>query len=360
MHSSLKSLLEKTEENISKIEKNQSHTTGLILGLDDVDNYESLLLHQLRFLRKYVNDIIISKPENLDISDSSLLLELDSMSVKFVERTGDSTICSIGILSNLFNECLTDRVFLIPFDIGLSKNKIEKLLSQQTPLATFLGCFGNINSSLAFYNRWINRFDIQLLLINERKSLDDIFRICSSKVFFKIAQEDKIDKMKLSNRESIENISNSIFQSVSIHSVIDIQDIIKTLSLLHFINSEIEEKNAIKSQFKLQQLLILSQKFSEAKQYNLAFQILLFLLKKKDFIEKFPIDWTIDKIKEQGRKQLLEEASLYTKHGVERLRLQCLSDLVEYDLAKEVDKDWIGKEIKQTYEKLQNDNVTGI
>jgi len=263
MHSSLKSLLEKTEENISKSEKSQLHTTGLILGLSQVDHYEDLLLQQLRVLKKYVNEIIISKPENLEISDSNLLLELDDLSVKVVERSDDSDACSTTTLSNLFKECLTDRVFLIPFDIDVSNEKIEKLLGQQTPLATFLGRYGNINSSLAFYNRWINRFDIQILILNERKSLDDVFRVCSSKVFFKLSQDDKISRRTLLNENLTDKKIVSVFQSVSIHSATNVQDIVKTVSLLHFINSEIEEKKAIKSQFKLQQLLILSKKFSE-------------------------------------------------------------------------------------------------
>jgi len=92
----------------------------------------------------------------------------------------------------------------------------------------------------------------------------------------------------------------------------------------------------------------------------LAFQVLLFLLKKQNHIERLPIDWTLEKIKNLSRKQLLEEAKLYTQNGVERLRLQCLSDLVEYDLAKDVDKDWIEKEIRETYTKLQKDNLIGI
>ena len=359
MHSSLKSLLEKTEENISKIEKDESQTTGLILGLCDVDNYENLLLHS-KFLATRNRRHVVSKPENLEISDSNLLLELDNAFIKVVERPNDADACSTTVLVNLFNECITDRVFLIPFDVDVSDDKIKKLLGQQTPLATFLGSYGNINSSLAFYNRWINRFDIQILILNERKTLDDIFRVCSSKVFFKLPQEDKIIKKTSSNDITSDKKDVSVFKSVSIHSATDVQDIIKTVSLLHFINSEIEEQKTIKSQFKLQQLLILSQKFSEIKQHNLAFQILLFLLKKQKHIEKLPIDWTIDKIKVLGRKQLLEESKLYAQNGVERLRLQCLSDLVEYDLAKDVDKDWIGKEIKEMFEKLQNDNVVGV
>jgi len=117
MHSSLKSLLEKTEENISKIEENQSQTTGIIIGLHKVDNYEILLLHQLRVLKKYVNEIIISKSENLEINDSNLLLELDAISVKIVERSDNSEIYSTNTLTNLFNNCSNDRVFLIPFDL---------------------------------------------------------------------------------------------------------------------------------------------------------------------------------------------------------------------------------------------------
>lgn len=360
MHSSLKSLLEKTEENISKIEKDQSQITCLILGLHEVENCENLLLQQLRELKRYVNEFIISIPEKLEITDPTLLLELDALSVKLVEQSVDSGVCSISTLANMFDECLTDRVFLIPFDLLVSKDKIEKLLSQQTPLATFLGNYGNFNSSLAFYNRWINRFDIQILLLNERRTLDDLIRVCSSKVFFQLAQDDKISRRTAKNENLDDSSKNGVYHTISIHSAVDIQNIIKALSLLHFINSEIEEKKTIKSQFKLQQLLILSQKFSEIKQYNLAFQLLLFLLRKQIYIEKLPIDWTLEKIKELSRKQLLEEEKLYSQKGVERLRLQCLSDLVEYDLAKDIDKDWIEKEIKETYEKLQKDNVIGI
>ncbi|MCG3215862.1 MAG: hypothetical protein KAS63_04065 [Candidatus Heimdallarchaeota archaeon] len=349
MHSSLKSLLEKTEESISRSRKDQSHITGIILGFEPTNTNSELLLHQIRHIRQYVNEIIISKSVSSIPLTEKLQIEKESFAIRFIGISADKQKYSISTLYLLLEESINDRILFLPFDLDVSKNIIEKLIHHEIPLSSFLDQNGNLNSSIAFYNKWINRFNLQILRLNDRKALDDLFRICSNKVFYQISKE-LINKQILSSKNN-----ETVFVPTSLLFQINIQAMVKMVSIMQQLKKESEEKKVISSQFRIQQLITLSQRFSNLGHNYLAFQIPLFLTRLDKKIEKLPLGWSFDRLKELGREQLLEEANLYAQEKIETLRFCCLNDLIDLDFANKQDFDWISEEKRKIEEKINQD-----
>ncbi len=196
--------------------------------------------------------------------------------------------------------------------------------------------------------------------VYQNKHLDDLFRVSSDKLFLKLSSSDCISEWSHEEKEqigkSLEQTKN-FFVPIRFYSELDPQDLVKTIALLHVLKTDIEEKGETLSKFRIQQLLLLSRKFFNSKNYYLAFLILLFFILNKENVKNLPEDWSMDKISEFSRRQLLEESRFYSKNNLERFRLRILNDLKLNKLMKRTDERWIEGEISKLQKLLNSDNI---
>jgi len=198
--------------------------------------------------------------------------------------------------------------------VGLTLKKLENLVNHNHSLLTYLGSNGNFCPSLGFLNRWTNRFNLQILRFNEKDGLDDLYRICSELVFLKLTQEDQIRKKSISSDDNLIGINTTDLGSYfpqRIHYPLDEQSLVKMIALLHILAKEIDEREKITSSFKVQQFLTLSNKFANSGHFFLAFQVPYFLMNHQKYDIKYPLDWSNSKIRDYGRRLLLEESNVF-------------------------------------------------
>lgn len=361
MHSSIKNLLEEVGKKTSKHEHSKENTSGLIVGYENnSQDKEHFITHQIRRLKKYVNEILISLPFNYEIRDIHLANEIKDFPIRIVNRDENHFGSALLVFDNLVKKSLNDKIIFLPYDLEISVSKMENLVKHNHSLLTYLGYNGNFCPYLGFLDKWSNRFSLQMLKFNKKEGLDDLFRICSELVFLKLTKEDHIKKKTLISEEKILDIdieeTRSYFPQ-RIHYPLDEQSLVKMIALIHILTKEIEEKKKISSSFKVQQFISLSNKFANSGHYFLAFQAPYFFINNEEFEIKFPLDWSFSKVCENGRHLLLEESSLYAGKGLERLRYACLSDLITYNLYKESEIEWIKEELSQISKLLIADNI---
>lgn len=361
MHSSIRNLLEEVGKRTSKHEHSKENTTGLIVGYEnDSQDKEHFITHQIRKMKKYVNEIIISLPFNYEIKDIHLANEIKDFPIHIVNRDENHSGSSILAFDNLVKKSLNDKILFLPYDLEISIKKVENLVKHNHSLLTYLGSNGNFCPNLGFLDKWSNRFSLQILRFNKKEGLDDLFRICSELVFLKLTKEDHIKEKTLISEEKVldfnlEETRNYFPQRV--HYPLDEQSLVKMIALIHILTKEIEEKKKISSSFKVQQFISLSNRFANSRHYFLAFQVPYFFINNREYEIKFPLDWSFSKICENGRHLLLEESSFYANKGFERLRYACLNDLIEYNLYKESEIEWIKEERSKISKLLRVDNI---
>ena len=364
MHNSLRLLIDKAGDEIAKKRKDNQEISGIILGFDNQDNGEKILLHQIKIIKKYVNELVISIPKGWDYKkNENLRFEKENFPIKFIERPRKSSFYSISVFDLLQKKCMNDKILFVTYNHELSSNKINKLIIQDYSLCTFLGQKGNFLPTIGFYNKWDNRFNIQILKINQKQNLYDLFRVSSNKLFLKLSSSDCIkewDSSSIKEERNKINQNKNIFIPLKFQSEIDIQDLVKMIAILQVLKKENEEKGEISSKFKIQQVLLLSRKFSNSGNFFLAYQILLFFIANKNKIKNLPEDWTLDTISDFGRRQLLEESQFYVKDNLERIRLLILNSLKSQNLVKETDVIWIKDEISGLQTVLSSDNIVSL
>ncbi len=361
MRNSLKTLIENAGKEEIKKRKESQEISGIILGFDNQKNGDTILLKQIMQLKKYVKEIIISIPENWDSSgDRSLKNIEESFTIKYVERSKTSPPFSIAVFDLLQKSCINDKILFVSYNHELSTNKIEKLITQECSLSTFLGQKGNFLPSIGYYDKWINRFNIQILKINSDQNLYDLFRVSTDKLFLKLSSSDSIKEWEFeeTNHQSDDSeMSKNFFIPLKFQSELDPQDFVKMIALLQVLKTDIQEKGEMLSKFRIQQVLLLSRKFFNSGNFYLAYQILLFFISNKNKIKNLPEDWSIDMISDFGRRQLLEESQFYSKDNLDRFRFLILNDLQSYQLMKETDVRWIEDEISRLQKILDRDNI---
>ena len=220
MHNSLKVLLEKASNDVSKKHKEEQHKTGIILGFSKGDSEEQFLLYQIRRIKSFVQEILISVPNNWVNENQVLEKECDTFPIKLIERSTTDKQISLPVFDSLIKHSLNDNILFLSNNHNLSRDKVAKLLIQELPICTFLGQKGNILSSIGFYNRWINRFMIQILMLNNRYKIINLFRISNSKLFLKIAKTDSIQEWvdTTNNFRKIEdNEAKSVYVPLKLH-----------------------------------------------------------------------------------------------------------------------------------------------
>ncbi len=364
MHNSLKILIEQAGKEEIKKRKESQEISGIILGFDGQKNCDEFLLKQIVQLKKYVKEIIISIPENWDSSgNKSLKNEEESFTIKYVERSKTSSPFSILVFDLLQKSCINDKILFISYNHELSASKIENLIIQECSLSTFLGQKGNFLPSIGYYDKWINRFNIQILKINRDQNLYDLFRVSSDKLFLKLSSSDSIKEWKFeeTNHHSDGPEQNkNFFIPLRFQSEIDSQDLVKMIALLQVLKTDIVEKGETLSKFRIQQVLLLSRKFFNLGNFYLAYQILLFFISNKNKINNLPEDWSIGAIADFSRRQLLEESQFYSKDNLDRFRFLILNDLQSHQLMKETDVSWIEDEISRLQKILSRDNIVSL
>ncbi|MCE7741385.1 MAG: hypothetical protein GOP50_02915 [Candidatus Heimdallarchaeota archaeon] len=360
MRNSLRNLLEEVGKDTSKHRKSEEHITGLICGFEQQSEKETFLTYQIRFIRKYVKELIISLPKNYEIQDSSLKNEIKDLNVKIIERKEDEQPYSSTVFDQLIQKSLNNRVLFLPYDFEISRIKIEKIISNNYSLISYLGVLGNFFPYFGVIDKWNNRFNLQLIRFCQKKNLDDFYRISSNLTFFKLIKQDCILRKSLVSDDLLKTIQSQDIDSffpLKIQYPSDEQALVKLIALMHILQKELDEKKEITSSFKVQQLLTLGHRFASFGHNYLAFQAHLFLLLRSNTEIKFPLDWSIEKVSENSRRLLLEESKIYAERGLERLRFVCLNDLISLNLAKEQDREWILKEIPKIRNDLQKDNI---
>ena len=361
MHNSLKTLVENVGKEAREKRKNSIEISGIILGFDARKNEEELLLKQILQLKRYVKEFIVSVPEGWESNRSNRIkTEEEGISIKYIERSSSISPYSISVFNLLQKTCMYDRILFISFNHKLCTSKIEKLIIQESPLCTFLGQKGNFLPTIGYYDKWINRFNVQILEINQDQHLFDLFRISSDKLFLKLSTSDSIREMSLeepkNQNDSFDHLKK-IFIPLKFQTTLDSQDLVKAIALLQVLKIDIEENGEATSKFRIQQVIHLSRKFFNSENYFLAYQILLFLISNRNKVRNLPEDWNIENILDFCRRQLLEESQYYSKNNLDRFRLLILNDLKTQQLMKETDSRWIEDEIKRLQKVLNSDNI---
>ncbi|MHA1199664.1 MAG: hypothetical protein ACTSQF_10090 [Candidatus Heimdallarchaeaceae archaeon] len=361
MHSSIRNLLEEMGKDSSKHRKSEEHITGLICGFEQHQSEnETFLTYQIRFIRKYVKELIVSLPKNYEIQDSSLKNEIKDLNVKIVEREEDEDPYSSSVFDQMIQKSLNNRVLFLPYDFEISRIKIENLINNNYSLITYLGVLGNFFPCFGVIDKWNNRFNLQLIRFCQKKNLDDLYRMSSNLTFFKLIKQDRILQKSMVSDDLLRTIQSQDIDSyfpMKIQYPSDEQALVKLIALMHILQKEIDEKKEITSSFKVQQLLTLGHRFASFGHHYLAFQAHLFLLLRLNNKIKFPLDWSIEKVSENSRRLLLEESKVYAERGLERLRFKSLNDLISLDLLREQDREWTLKEIPKIKSNLQKDNI---
>lgn len=358
MHNSLKLLLEKAEKKLERKKKETTHITGVILGCKTQEEDEKMLIHHIRNLKSYVNEILVSIPEGKKITDEKIKIELRDFSIKLIERSSDADPYSLKVFSNIANHSMNDKLLVFSNHYRISKNQIKQIVSQDVPLVSFLGQHGNSLPFISFYDKWVNRFFIQILLINEKNSLYDLFRISSDKLFYKIPAEESITFYKKEINTINHHSKQDLYHTLRVQHDFNIQDLVKVIALMQVVKKEFSEDEKTHSTFKIQQLLSLSKKFANQGNYFLSYQIPYFFEYVKSEKIKFPVKWSQERIEKMGFDLLLEESELYKKKGLNRLFYQVLLDKIECVKIEDSVLNKLKKDKITIEELLRKDNIS--
>ncbi|MHA1201916.1 MAG: hypothetical protein ACTSQ4_05275 [Candidatus Heimdallarchaeaceae archaeon] len=358
MHSSLRNLLEKTQEKISKHKVDRTSISGIIFCYNVDDDSTNLIINKISLLQKFVSEIILVTPKN-DIIDCKKINQLN-FPIKVLELEQNALENEILAFEMALKKCINDKIIVIPTYLFIEPKRIELLVYYGYPLTTYVGQKGNITSNLFYYDKWKNRFIVQLLRLNGRKKLIELFRISNKTAFLRISDNDKIVKISCENNASEirqRNSKKKIISPILFQNPIDVQEIVKLIALLNVMKDDVIENRTISSHFKIGLLLIQSQKLLGLGHYGLAFQAPFFFSKIAEKIDKYPPDWDLAKILELGKVSLEEEQKSYSIEGIESLQLVCLKDLQELNLNNPNEIGRIEQEIELLREQLLQDNI---
>ena len=357
MHNSLKLLLEKAEKNLERKKKETTQITGVILGCNVHEEDEVMLVHHIRNLKSYANEILVSVPQGKEIVSEKLKIELRDFSIKLIERSSDSEPYSLKIFSDLAKHSMNDKLLVISNHYKISKDQIKQIISQDVSLVSFLGQNGNFLPFIVFYDKWVNRFFLQILLLNKRNSLYDLFRIVSDKLFYKVPAEESITHFENHTNNKNQHSKNELYLTLRLQQNFNIQDLVKTIALMQVFKKEFLEDEKTHSTFKVQQLLALSKKFINQDNYFLAYQIPYFFECIKNEKIQFPIGWSQKRIEGMGFNLLLKESEFYRKKGLNRLLYQVLLEKIECEKIEESSLKQIKKEKVAIEKLLRDDNI---
>jgi len=360
MHNSLKMLLEKAEKHLERKKKEPTQITAVILGFKFQDEDETMLVHHIRNIKSYVNEILVSIPEEKEISDEKLKIELRDFPIKFIERTSDSDPYSLNVFSHLIRHSMNDRLLILSNHYQLSRNQIYQLISQDVSLVSFLGQKGNSLPFIFFYDKWVNRFFLQILLINERVSLFDLFRIVSDKLYYKVPAEESIKYFEKITNNIKNDTKKELYLTLRLQHDFNVQDLVKMIALMQVVKKEFSEEERSHSSFKIQQLLLLSKKFVNQGNFFLAYQIPYFFECVKSEKIQFPVNWSQKKIEEVSSDLLSKELDFCKENGLNRLFYQVLIDKIELVNIKDAVINELNelKKEKETIKKLiKKDNI---
>ncbi len=358
MHSSLRNLLKKTQEKISKHKIDRTSISGIIFCYNVYSDSTDLIFNKIHLLQKFVSEIILIIPKS-DIIEYKKIKQLN-FPIKVLELEQNILENEVLAFEMALKQCINDKIIVVPTYLLIEPKRIELLVHYDYPLTTFLGKKGNITSNLFYYDKWINRFIVQLLRLNGRKKLIELFRISNKTAFLRISDNDKIEKISCKN--NVSGISQSSYEKKIISPIlfqnpIDVQEIVKLIALLNVMKDDVIENRTISSHFKIGQLLTQSQKLLDSGHYGLAFQAPFFFNKIAEKIGRYPPDWNLEKILELGKISLEEELKSYSAEGIESLHLACLKDFQELVPRKPIEIGRIEQEIKLLRELLLQDNI---
>ncbi|MHA1482434.1 MAG: hypothetical protein ACTSQC_07385 [Candidatus Heimdallarchaeaceae archaeon] len=358
MHSSLRNLLRKTQEKISKHKIDRSSISGIILCYSADDDSTELIFRKIHLIQKFVSEIILIVPKS-EFIDYKKINQLN-FPIKVIELEQHILENEVLAFEMALKQCINDKIIVVPTYLLIEPKRIELLIYYDYPLTTYVGQKGNITSNLFYYDKWKNRFTVQLLRLNGRKKLIELFRISNKTAFLRISDNDKIVKISCGNNAL--EISNrlsekKIISPILFQNPIDVQEIVKLIALLNVMRDDIIENRTISSHFKIGQLLIQSQKLLDSGHYGLAFQAPFFFSKIAEKIGKYPPDWNLAKIHKLGKTSLEKELKSYSDERIESLHLACCKDLQELNTGNTKEINRIEQEIELLREQLLQDNI---
>lgn len=358
MHSSLRNLLKKTQEKIDKHKIDRTSISGIIFCYSADADSTDLILRKIHLLQKFVSEIILIIPKN-EIIDFKKINQ-QNFPIKTLEMDHNILENEILVFEMALKQCINDKIIVVPTFLLIEPKRIELLIQYDYPLTTFVGQKGNITSNLFYYDKWKNRFIVQLLRLNSRKKLIELFRISDKTAFLRISDNDKIVKISCGNNvtEIRKRLSEKkIISPILFQNPIDVQEVVKLIALLNVMKEDVIENRTISSHFKIGLLLTQSQKLLHGGHFGLALQAPFFFSKIEEKIVKYPPDWNLAKILELGKVSLEEEMKSYTTERIESLLLACFKDLQELNPGNTTEINRIEKEIELLREQLLQDNI---
>ncbi|MHA1668555.1 MAG: hypothetical protein ACTSUR_07850 [Candidatus Heimdallarchaeaceae archaeon] len=363
MRDSLELLLERIENSKKFKFKEKIDFSSIILRFGDENSDEEKLKKRILEIRKYVSEIIVSVPKGWktrifnDEIDENYSGKKYLENVKFIEREKGSSSLDCCAFYQLLKKCVNDRILVLPFDLPISLTKMQYIIEQKASFVTYLSSNGFILPTFFTLNKWFHRFLCQIALLNPESNINDLFRLTSEIVFLKLMKDDSlIDRKEVLDQQfnSYKTRFKHYFHLEFSHHVAT-QDLVKAIALIQGMKIKMNDNEVITSTFKIQQLLLLQEKFAKQENYYLAFQILFFLLQNRKKIKKLPLKWTYQDLEAQCRKLLLEESKFYAQNKIEGLRYLTLLDLRKYNFIRASEESWIMDEIKKIQESLQKD-----
>ncbi|MCK4972708.1 MAG: hypothetical protein KAS52_05265 [Candidatus Heimdallarchaeota archaeon] len=332
--------------------------SGIILCYTADDDSTDLILRKIHLLQKFVSEIILIVPKS-EFIEYKKINQLN-FPIKVLELEQNILENEVLAFEMALKQCINDKIIVVPTYLHIEPKRIELLIYYDYPLTTFVGQKGNITSNLFYFDKWKNRFIVQLLRLNGRKKLIELFRISNKTALLRISDNDKIVKVSCGNNtlEISQRLSEKkIISPILFQNPIDVQEIVKLIALLNVMRDDIIENRTISSHFKIGQLLIQSQKFLNSGHYGLAFQAPFFFCKIAEKIGRYPPDWNHAKILELGKISLDEELKSYSAERIESLQIACFNDLKELNPRNPKEIDRIEQEIELLREQLLQDNI---
>ncbi len=354
MYSDLKTLLDYTTKRIEEENRKKNITSVMVFQEEFEEN--SCFYDNLRLLRNFSSSIflMVSPQKKKKKEELEKLANLHNFKIFYKSTENNAETRNF---SELMKIVLEEVIVMVPSNYQLTANLLEKLIADKAPLTTFIAANGNMVMPFFKYNKWVNKYLLSLLLVNERTLYDDFFRFLIGTSFCSLSKGESLVPIEDKKFEQIKENETTNYICDEHHLIIDHQKLIFMVSVVQILKDELSKTDLITSTFKIQKLMVQSTKLSETSHYFLAFMIVNFLVKNSEKITKLPLPWTINRLKAYAREVLFNEAKMLMNKNLLRLAYRAFEDIIEYELYEERELKEIRKQMEKLSDKLDKGNI---
>jgi len=348
--SNIVKLLERTVQHFDSKKKDKTNVSTFILNCENVEQ----LISHVQKLKSLSNDLITDFFMN-DKERQIFDKKTDFAPIKVISPIEKRI--DVETLNKIMKHAINDNILVTSGKFFITRSQYKALISETNNCSTitFSDNTGNILSEIFYFDRWVTKWLIRILVENKQKPIENLFRISPSCCFLKISKFDVITETK--NIDFLQVKKNSIFfRIIQRKNEQSENEVIKLVALFQGIRDyQVNPAKILK--FKIQQLLNLMSILMNQRRWFLVFQVSIKLLEVvKNLDEKtiLPETWSIERIKKSARKSLVNEAQEYAANKIERLRYFSFRDLVNYNLLT-LENDWVKNEMSIILKEINED-----